>query len=196
MKPVNFFIGILWALLAAFPLHGAETTDMANARLSDFKLPQYNEAGKLVFILYGKSGYAAGINIFLENVLINLVQSNIKDIDAVRDLQHLDVYPLGSPAATITKFWADKSYCAALIYTSSAVYDRSTKTIKGDKDIHFRSQFLDIDGKGFDTDYNSKTIHIRKNVRIEIRQFTTGLGESHRVTADKNDKTDKEGSEK
>ncbi|MDD3117742.1 MAG: hypothetical protein PHQ27_01060 [Victivallales bacterium] len=197
MKPVKFFIGIWLLLSTAAALPGAESSDMGNAKLTDFKLPQYSEGGKLVFILYGESGYAAGINVFLEKVVIDLVQSSIKDIDSVHDLQGVELYPLGTSAAEIAAFWADKPYAAALIYSPTAVFDRSTNTIKGDRDVHFRSRLLDIDGEGFDGDYQSKTIHIRKNVQIEIRRLTSGLGSSrHIATAVNTEQPDRKGSEK
>ncbi len=166
MKQIRFIIMLL--MLAAAGVVRGES-DSASAKLSDFKLPQYDKDGKLIFILYGKGGNSAGINIFLEKVLIDLVQSNIKDIDTVKDFQNLEIYGLEEPTANIIKFWAGKPHSAAVITTPSAIFDRSTQTVKGDREIHFRSSFLDIDGEGFDGDHQAKTLHIRKNVRMVVR---------------------------
>jgi len=177
LKLVKFSI-LLLLLTGTFMVRGE--SDTTSAKLSDFKLPQYDKEGKLIFILYGKGGNSAGINIFLENVLIDLVKSNIKDIDLVKDFQDLKIYPLQESTSNIIAFWKDKPHCTAIITAPLAVFDRSSRTVKGDREIKFRSLFLDIDGEGFDGDYDSKTLHIRKNVRMTVRTQFADMGGSAR----------------
>lgn len=128
-----------------------------------------------MFILYGKSCHSAGINIFIEQVLIDLAQSNVKDIDSIKDFQDLVIYGIDAPTSEVVKFWADKQHTAALIAAPDAVFDRAKQSIKGDKQIYFRSPSIDIDGEGFDGDHTSKTIHIRKNVHMTVRSQFANL---------------------
>ena len=45
----------------------------------------------------------------------------------------------------------------------------NTKVLRGDTPAFFRSREMDIDGVGFDADYENKLIHIRSKVRMVIR---------------------------
>lgn len=161
-------ISIMTVILFAAAWLRAEK-DNSSAAFTDFKLPQYDEKGKLMFILYGKSGHAVGINVELENVLVDLIRSSVRDIDTVKDFSGLTLYPINTPTVDVVKFWADKLHCEALIWSPSAVFDRSTNIIRGNDKVMFRSPALDIDGVGFDAESASKSIHLRKNVKVVIR---------------------------
>jgi hypothetical protein len=67
------------------------------------------------------------------------------------------------------------------VTTTKGVYDRSTKIIQGDEDVHFRSAGMDVDGVGFDADQKKETIHIRSKVKVILR----GTLETDREKADK-----------
>jgi len=163
--------------------------EAGNAKLSDFKLPQYNEKGRLVFILYGKSGYSAGINVFLEQVMIDMVQSTVKDIDTVKDLSAAVLYPIDANPEEVLKFWLDKPHCAALIAAPSAIFDRAAQTVKGDRTIRLRSPTIDVDGEGFDGEYAGRTLHIRKNVTIVVRRPMPGPGNKEKKAENRRETT-------
>jgi len=55
------------------------------------------------------------------------------------------------------------------VTTPSGIYDRSTKIIRGDEEVHFRSAAMDVDGVGFDADQKKQTIHIRSKVKVILR---------------------------
>lgn len=148
---------------------GRAEKDNSSAAFSDFKLPQYDEKGKLMFILYGRSGYAVGINVNLENVLVDMIRRNMTDIDGIKDLSRLTLYPIDSTRAQVLEFWKGQPHSDALVWSPTAVFDRSANIIKGNDKVMFRSRFIDIDGIGFDGDSKSKTIHLRKDVKVVVR---------------------------
>lgn len=142
----------------------------ALAILEDFKLPEYDaKTGKLQFVLYGEKAKTPGVMIYLDGVLVDVVKEDIKDINDVKDLKGIKLYKIGSPESFVKDFWKDKDHSQALIETPQAVYDRSIKVVKGNKEIHLRSPMIDVDGVGFDADYASKIIHIRKQVKVVLR---------------------------
>lgn len=111
----------------------------ASVVLSDFKLPEYNKNTKELEFII------SGAKARTMGVLINLSDVKIDWVD--KDIHNVK--------ATVT--------------TPSAVYDRVTKTIRGDEALHFRSPEMDADGIGFDADYEKQTIHIRSNVRVILK---------------------------
>ncbi len=129
---------LLSVLMLSFAARSTEMED-ANVVLSDFKLPEYNKDSKeLEFIVSGKKAKTVGVMIDLDDVQVDWVEKDIKNVKA-----------------TIT--------------SPSAVYDRATKMIKGDEEVHFRSLEMDADGIGFDANHEKQIIHIRSNVKVTLK---------------------------
>lgn len=165
----------------------AQDDEGSHAVLEQFKLPEYGEKdGKLKFILYGDKGVNLGELVNLDGVLVDFVKEEVMNINEVKDLQGLKLYKIDEKFENILKFWKDKYHSKALISTPKAVLDKMTKTIKGNEEIHLRSAIMDMDGVGFEADYNTQTITVKKNVKVIIR----GTPEDMR----KNGKSDKKNS--
>mgnify|MGYP005854698559 CR=1 FL=1 len=56
----------------------------------------------------------------------------------------------------------------ATVVTPYGVYDRSTKIIKGDKNIKMESEKMTVEGVGFIADSQKKTIFIKSNVKVVL----------------------------
>ena len=63
----------------------------------------------------------------------------------------------------------DQNDIKGTVTTIKGIYDRSTKIIQGDDEVHFRSAGMDVDGIGFDADQKKETIHIRSRVKVILR---------------------------
>jgi hypothetical protein len=153
-------------MLASGEVCAQENTTAAFTR---FKMPQYDDQGKLKFIIYGSSGHMAGVNIFLNDLLVDLLENNIKDIDEVMDLDKVEIYDIDEDTIKIIEFWSRLPHTQALIYSLDAVYNRTSQTLNSDKKLKFRSRFVDVDGVGFDGSYFSGELHIRSKVKMIIR---------------------------
>jgi hypothetical protein len=75
----------------------------------------------------------------------------------------------------------DQNDIKGAVTTTKGVYDRSSKIIQGDEEVHFRSAGMDVDGVGFDADQKRETIHIRSKVKVILR----GTLETDREKAEK-----------
>lgn len=159
------------AFLPVLPMDLSAADDTgASVALSDFALPEYRKKdNRLQFILYGDKATNLGAFINLENPKVDIVNENISNINEVIPLGSVKMYPLNTSAEDVRKFWADKKHCRALISSTAAQYDKNTKVLRGDTPAFFRSREMDIDGVGFDADYENKLIHIRSKVRMVIR---------------------------
>jgi len=56
----------------------------------------------------------------------------------------------------------------AVVKTPYGVYDRSTKIIKGDKEIRLDSDKMIVEGIGFMADSQKKIIYIKSNVKVVL----------------------------
>ncbi len=166
-----FLIAGLTVFAALLPEHAAGAEDTGAAvSLTNFALPEYRKKdNRLQFIIYGDRATNLGAFINLENPLMDIISENIRNINEVVPLGGVKLYPLNAPAAEVNRFWADKKHCRALIFSTAAEYNKNTKVLRGDTPAFFRSREMDIDGVGFDADYENKLIHIRSKVRMVIR---------------------------
>lgn len=57
-----------------------------------------------------------------------------------------------------------------VVKTPSAIYDKSSLQVMGDKKIEYRSLAMDLDGVGFDIDQVKQIIHIRSKVKVVLRE--------------------------
>lgn len=158
------------ALLCAAPAYAAGEDAGASATLDAFILPEYHKAdNRLQCILYGDRAINQGAFITLKNALLDIVHNNIRNINEVANLQSVKLYPIEQPAEGVKAFWKGKGHSRGLISSPSAVYDRTTKMLRGDETVMFRSPEMDIDGVGFDANEETRFIHIRSKVRIVLR---------------------------
>ncbi len=151
---------------SAFAAEDAGTS----ATLDSFILPEYHKAdNRLQCILYGEKAVNQGAFITLKNPLLDIVHDSIRNINAVSNYQGLKLYPIDMPTEGVRAFWKGKDHSRALISSTGAVYDRTTKMLRGDETVLFRSPGMDIDGVGFDANDETRFIHIRNKVRVVIR---------------------------
>ncbi len=141
--------GLTFALLLATLLARAAEIEDANVILNDFKLPEYNKDSKELEFII--SGEKA------KTVGIEVELENVKIEWVDKDIRKIK--------ATIT--------------SPEAVYHRASKVVKGDKEVHFRSLEMDADGVGFDADYEKQTIHIRKEVKVTLKNDIGTMYKEH-----------------
>lgn len=183
---IFLLIAGLSAFTALLPDQAAAAEDTGAAvSLTNFALPEYRKKdNRLQFIIYGDRATNLGAFINLENPLMDIISDNIRNINEVVPLGGVKLYPLHTPADKVNRFWADKKHCRALIFSTAAEYNKNTKVLRGDTPVFFRAREMDIDGVGFDADYENKLIHIRSKVRMVIRPEyrRSGMGGSMTTT--------------
>ncbi len=140
-----------------------------SAAMEDFALPEYKKGGgELQYIVYGKKAQNLGAFINISGPILDVVRKGT-DIFSVKQLLGQKLYPFGSDAKTVAGFWNEFSTSDAILSTESAVYDKKTKILRGDEVVELRSRELDMQGVGFDADFNKRIIHIREKVKVIIR---------------------------
>jgi len=179
---------IYWLMLTVlipFAWTASAQDDGTRATLTNFKLPEYSEKdGKLKFIIYGKKAVNLGAEIDFDHIMIDIIKENIGSIDDVKDMQSISLYPIDEKNEAIENFWKDKGYSQALISSPKALYDKTTRSARGNEDVHFRSQMMDIDGVGFDVDYDKQIINVKKDVKVVIRSKYMEMNKKPKIKAE------------
>ena len=140
-----------------------------SAAMEDFALPEYRKGGKLQFILYGKRAENLGAFIQLQKPILDMVKNDVRDVTEVKPILNQPMYRFGANAGEVVEFWKKYPHSQAFITSESAVYDKNTKMLRGDSLTELRSREMDIQGVGFDAEYEKKFVHIRSKVKVIIR---------------------------
>ncbi len=157
---INFIFCIVFAVCAK----------EESGSFEQFKFPEFDsKTGQLKFIVYGNKANTLDEFILMEEVLLDFVKKEIKDISTIEEYKNRDIYPLNTKENIIQKFWKSKKHTKQFIKAAVANYDKSTKFIKGKKKIEFRSPNIDIDGVGFDMASSDKILNIYKDVKVHLR---------------------------
>jgi lipopolysaccharide export system protein LptA len=158
---------------AAFGAGGASTNtqlnDLRGLQLKNAKIPVLNQ-GKLQMVIFSSSAERRGEMMVGFNTVLAIIRRGA-DSDAIRDDWDIATYALGAPLADVLKFWKDRiGYCEGFMDTPEAEIDSTgTGRASGSREVHFRSPFLDLDGTGFDVDFERRTISVNSQVQIVIR---------------------------
>ena len=140
-----------------------------SAAMEDFALPEYRKGGRLQFILYGKKAENLGAFIHLQKPILDMVKNNVRDITTVKPILNQPMYRFGADTGEVMNFWKKYPHSQAFITSESAVYYKNTKMLRGDSLTELRSREMDIQGVGFDAEYEKKFVHIRSKVKVIIR---------------------------
>lgn len=175
---------VLTMLASAVRLFAADVDNMLI--LQNFKLPKYHDDGRPHFIVYGQEAELAGVMVELTGVKIDLVNDDVSKVEQIIDLGGVVLYRIDAPQAEVDAFWRDKPHCKAIISTSRASYDRTSNIVRGDEIVHLRTRLMDIDGVGFDADYQAQKIHIRDKVKVIVRNHKLPDGMMPGLSADDN----------
>jgi len=144
-----------------------------SATMENFALPEYRNGGKkLQFILYGKKAENLGAFISLTNPVLDIVRNDIKSISEVKPILNQPLYQFGASPKEVRDFWKKYPHSQTFITSENAVYDKNTKMLRSDAVTVLRSREMDIQGVGFDAEYERKFVHIRSKVKVIIRPET------------------------
>jgi len=158
-------------LAAASHAHGAQDPRLdilRSLQLNNSKIPILNQ-GKLQMVIFSEKAERRGSMIVGFDTVLALIHKGA-DADAIRDDWNIKPYRLGAPLPTVLDFWRKRIvYCDGIMQTPESEIDVNGQRASGSRDVHFRSPLLDLDGVGFDADFNRGIISINSRVRIILR---------------------------
>ena len=175
MKTLRYtaLLGVAAALMVTAKIFGASAdTQIQNLRglqLKHAKIPVLNQE-KLQMVIFASSAERRGEMLVGLNTVLSIIRRGA-DADKIRDDWDLAPYPLGAPLPQVLDFWKDPiAYSEGIMNTPEAEIDNTGRRASGNRDVHFRSPQLDLDGVGFEADFRRRTISVNSQVRIVLRQ--------------------------
>ena len=152
--------------LAAAPKQNID--DLRGLTLKNAKIPIFNNARLQMMIFSGEAERRGEAMIGFKTVL-EIIRKGA-NADDINDGWDLKPYPLGAKLPEILDFWRRRiAYCEGVITTPECEVDQIGRRAGGSQDVHFRSPSLDLDGVGFEADFNRRTLAVNSQVRIVIR---------------------------
>lgn len=159
---------LLLTFAVAMPCSGSDAG--MHAQIRTFRMPQYHKSDdRLQFIVYGEGADNKGALLFLTNMMVDVISNDISNIKDVVLIPGVTAYTLSNDSPGVRKFWSKIPHSQGLIFCETATLDKTTRILRSDRPVQFRSEYLDIDGVGFDAYQEKRLLHIRSNVKIKLR---------------------------
>lgn len=149
-----------------------------HAKIRTFMMPQYQEKNqRLQFIVYGKDANNKGARLELTDLVVDFISNDVKDVREVVLIPSILPYALSDDVLFARAFWSGIPHSQGLIFCETATLDKTTQTLSSGDPVQFRSEYLDVNGIGFDAFQDKRLLHIRKNVKMKLRmERTAGKG--------------------
>lgn len=179
--PCKMFLGAAALLVGFAPIANAETAhaqiqNLRGLQLQHAKVPVLNQ-DKLQMVIFANSAERRGEMLVGFDTVLTIIRRGA-DADKIRDDWKLTPYPLGAQLPEILDFWKERIvYSEGIMDTAEAEIDNTGRRAGGNREVHFRSPLLDLDGVGFEADFRRRTISVNSQVRIVIRQSSADPAE-------------------
>jgi len=158
---------VLLALIMPVMQVCGESENIHSLKTINARLPMYNK-DRLQFFVYSRELVRQGNKIDAQDAIIDIIRKGV-NVDSIKYMDKVKLYPLGTPAAQVLDFWKDKLHSEGIIMSPAAQIDQSSKSASGMDKVYFRSPMMDLDGVGFLANYDKRNVLIRKDVQIVIR---------------------------
>ena len=160
---------VFGAAAFAAPNTDTQLNELRGLQMSNSKIPILNQ-GRLQMVIFSHLAERRGESLVGFDTVLAVIRKDA-DSDAIRDDWKLTMYPLDSTLPQVLDFWKQRIvYCEAIMSTPEAEIDSVGRRAVGNRDVHFRSPRMDLDGIGFEAEFDRRTILINSQVRIVLRQ--------------------------
>ena len=165
MKKILQFL-LLSALL---PLAANDLSDLRGLSLVNAKIPIYNRGGKPQMMIFVNRAERQGRLIAGNGTVLEFIRPSA-NVDTIGDAWKIKPYKLEASFAEVLDFWAPRlTYSEAVVVTSRADIDQVTHKASGSAPLFLRSPLLDLNGVGFEADFDRREIRINSEVEILVR---------------------------
>ena len=144
-------------------------SDLRGLQLNHAKIPVFNKS-RLQMVIFAGRAERRGEAMVGTDTVLEIIRA-AADMDAINDGWDIKPYPLGAKLVEVLDFWKERiRYSDGVMNTPECEIDQIGRRAFGNRDVHFRSPMLDLDGVGFEADFDRRTISVNSQVRIVIRQ--------------------------
>ena len=143
--------------------------DLRGLSLKNAKIPIFNRSRLQMMVFSGRAERRGEAMVGIDTVL-EIIRRDA-NADDISDGWDLKPYRLDATLPEVLDFWRSRiSYCDGVMTTPECEVDQIRHRAAGSHEVHFRSPALDLDGVGFEADFDRRTIAVNSQVRLVIRQ--------------------------
>lgn len=170
MKYAKAVLPILLLLTAPAVLRARnDLSDLRGLALTNAKIPIYNRGGKPQMMIFVTRAERRGRVISGMTTVLDFIRPTAS-VDDIGDAWKLRPYPLGAPFKEIFDFWLPRlKYSEAVVTTARADIDQETHKASGSDRIFLRSPLLDLNGIGFEADFDRREIRVNSEIEVVVR---------------------------
>ena len=159
--------------LAAFAAR-SDLDDLQGLSVANAKIPIYNKT-RLQLICFADRADRGDGGIIGRNAVMEIIRRSA-DPDAIADAWGTKPYPLKAGLAEVVNFWRRRFfYSEGVILGDRCTIDQSGKRASGSSPVFFRSPSLDLDGIGFEADFDRRTVLVTSDVHVVLRHGASDL---------------------
>ncbi|MBS1369683.1 MAG: hypothetical protein HPZ91_06965 [Lentisphaeria bacterium] len=163
----RLMIATVAGMLALSAWSAGDLSDLRGLVLTHAKLPVYNKQNLQMMVFCSRAERSGRAMVGYDAVL-DLIRRGA-DVDSIRNGWNLKAYPLDAKLPEILAFWTERPYSDGVILTSRANVDQETRMADGDEPVFFRSPLLDLNGIGFEADFDRRSVLVKEDVNIVLR---------------------------
>ncbi|MBQ9500805.1 MAG: hypothetical protein IJU70_01485 [Lentisphaeria bacterium] len=146
-----------------------DLSDLRGLTLSNAKIPIYNRGGKPQMMIFVTRAERRGRVISGMTTVLDFIRPTAS-VDDIGDAWKLRAYPLNAPFREVFDFWLPRlKYSEAVVTTSRADIDQETHKASGSDRIFLRSPLLDLNGIGFEADFDRREIRVNSEIEVVLR---------------------------
>lgn len=155
-------------LLGCFTVaSGNSLGDLRGLKTKDSRFPIYNK-DRLQLMIYSAETERNGNLIATTDPIMDIIRRDA-DVDDVAATGKTVLYPLNAPLKEILSFWAKRLYSEGVISSKHADIDQENKIAGGSEEVYLRSPLIDLNGVGFEANFDKRTVLVKKDVHIVVR---------------------------
>ena len=169
MKKIIYMALILAAAVISTALGAAsKAEDMKDLFFQKTKIPIYQK-NKLQMIIFSDTGNRLGRVFKGSGVVLEIIRADA-DVDMIGDAWGSKPYALGTDLMNVLNFWRKRiNYSEGVMITARGEVDQENNRASGNDPVFFRSPGMDLNGIGFEADFNRRTIRVNSDVNIVMR---------------------------
>jgi len=146
-----------------------DLSDLRGLALTNAKIPIYNRGGKPQMMIFVTRAERRGRVISGMTTVLDFIRPTAS-VDDIGDAWKLRAYPLKAPFKEIFDFWLPRlKYSEAVVTTARADIDQETHKASGSDRIFLRSPLLDLNGIGFEADFDRREIRVNSEIEVVVR---------------------------
>jgi len=152
----------------------SDLDDLQGLSVANAKIPIYNKT-RLQMIFFADGAERGDSGIVGRNAVMEIIR-RVADPDTIADGWGTKPYSLSATLPEVLNFWRKRiRYSEGVILGDRCTIDQNGRRASGSSPVFFRSPMLDLNGIGFEADFERRTVLVTSDVHVVLRHGGSDL---------------------